>query len=257
MTRSHAIIPFAGGPGKRKGAAARERAIVDRSGLWVVMPVKDLPDAKQRLAGVLSAQERRELFRAMLGDVLSAVAASPGLAGILVVTRDPDAQRLARHCGARVLVEEDNRGHTAASSLGARALAREGVEGMVQLPADIPLVTPADIAALLRVHGAAPAVTLAPSRDERGSNAVACSPPDVLPLRFGADSFVPHLRRARALGIEPQIVRRPGLALDIDTPEDLAAFLATPSATRAYAYLTQTGIAGRISRLMPAQPAPP
>ena len=164
---------------------------MDRSGLWVVMPVKDLPDAKQRLAGVLSAQERRELFRAMLQDVLSAVAASAGLAGILVVTRDPDAQRLARHYGARVLVEDDNRGHSAASSLGARTLAREGVEGMVQLPADIPLVTPADIAALLHVHGAAPAVTLAPSRDERGSNAVACSPPDILPLRFGADSFFP------------------------------------------------------------------
>jgi 2-phospho-L-lactate/phosphoenolpyruvate guanylyltransferase len=218
---------------------------VDRSRLWAVLPVKDRGYAKQRLASVLSAKERRELFGAMLEDVLFAVAASEGLAGILLVTRDPKARELARRYGAEVLADA-SRGHTAASSLGARALAQQGVAGMVQVPADVPLITPGDIAALLQAHGDAPAVTLAPSRDERGSNAVACSPPDLLPLRFGDDSFFPHLRRARALGIAPQVVRRPGLALDIDTPEDLAAFVAAPSPTRAYAYLAESGIAGRL-----------
>jgi 2-phospho-L-lactate guanylyltransferase len=210
------------------------------------MPVKDLRHAKQRLTGVLGPDERRALFRAMLEDVLTALAASEGLAGTLMVTRDPEAQVLAARYGARTLAEQANRGHTAASTFGARTLAREGVAGMVQLPADIPLVMPDDVAALLRVHGEAPAVTLTPSRDQRGSNAVVCSPPDLLPLRFGEDSFFPHLQRARALGVEPRIVRRPGLALDVDTPEDLAAFLAAPSATRAYAYLAESGIAGRL-----------
>ena len=77
------------------------------------MPVKDLPDAKQRLGAVLDARERQELFRAMLEDVLSALAASRGLAGLLLVTRDPQARRLATRYGARVLVEDENRGHTA------------------------------------------------------------------------------------------------------------------------------------------------
>ncbi len=212
------------------------------------MPVKDLANAKQRLSGVLSPEERRALFRAMLEDVLSALAASAGLAGFLIVTRDPEAQQVAIHYRARALVEAANLGHTAASTLGAATLAREGVAGMLQLPADIPLVTPADIEVLLRVHGPAPAVTLAPSRDERGSNAVACSPPDLLPLRFGDDSFFPHLQRARALGIEPRIVQRPGLALDIDTPDDLTAFLAEPSPTRTYDYLAESGIAERVLR---------
>ena len=219
---------------------------MDRCDWWVVLPVKDLSGAKQRLAGVLSAKERRELSFAMLQDVLSTLAASAGLAGILLVTRDPKARRLAARYGARVLLEGDNRGHTAASSLGARKLAQEGAAGMAQVPGDIPLVTPEDIAALLHVHGEAPAVTLAPSRDERGTNAIVCSPPDVLPLRFGDDSFLAHRRRAQALGIEPQILRRPGLALDVDTPDELAAFLAAPSETRAYAYLAQSGIAERL-----------
>jgi 2-phospho-L-lactate guanylyltransferase len=210
------------------------------------MPIKDLRGAKQRLAGILRAKERHALARAMLEDVLSALAASAGLAGILLVTRDPEARRLAARHGARVLLEEEERGHTAASSLGARTLAQEGVAGMLQVPADIPLLTPADIDALLERRVAAPAVTLAPSHDERGTNAVVCSPPDVLTLRFGDDSFLAHLRSARALGIEPRIVRRPGLALDVDTPDDLAAFLAAPSDTRAYACLMQSGIAERL-----------
>lgn len=219
-----------------------------RSDLWAVMPVKDLQQAKQRLAAVLSAAERRALFRAMLQDVLGALAASEGLAGILLVSRDPEVVQLAERYGARVLVEPANRGHTSASTLGAQTLAREGIAGMLQLPADLPLIAPGDIAALLRAHGPRPAVTLAPSRDQRGTNAVACSPPDLLPLRFGDDSFFPHLERARALGVEPEILRRPGLALDVDTPDDLRAFLAAPSDTRAYAYLAASGIAERVLR---------
>ena len=221
------------------------------------MPVKDLHNAKQRLAGVLGPAERHALFRAMLEDVLSALSASRGLAGILMVTRDAEARQLAARYGARVLVEEANQGHTAASTLGARRLAQDGAAGMLQLPADIPLVTPDDVAALLQAHGVAPAVTLAPSRDRQGSNAVACSPPDLLPLRFGDDSFVPHLQRARALGIEPRIVERPGLALDVDMPDDLAAFLATPSDTRAYAYLVQSDLARRVAARPEGSPGLP
>lgn len=230
-------------PAERSGADLG--LTMDRS-LWAVVPVKDLQHAKQRLAGALSADERLGLFAAMLEDVLGALAASESLAGILVVTRDPQAQDLAARYGARVLVEPANRGHSAASTLGAATLALEGAVGMVQLPADLPLLTPADIAAVLRAHARAPAITLAPSRDQLGSNAVACSPPDLLPLRFGDDSFFPHLERARALGIEPKIVERPGIALDLDTPADLRAFLAAPSQTRAYDYLTRSGIAARL-----------
>jgi 2-phospho-L-lactate guanylyltransferase len=229
---------------------------LNRAPLWAVVPVKGLRDAKQRLAGVLGAKERQALFCAMLEDVLCALAGCAGLAGILVVTRDPRARDLARRYGAEVLADA-NQGHTAASTLGAGTLAQRGVAGMVQVPADLPLLTPGDVAALLEAHGEPQAVTLAPSRDERGSNAVVCSPADLLPLRFGDDSFHPHLRSARALGIEPRIVRRPGLALDVDTPEDLAAFLAAPSATRAYAYLTESGIAERLMRPAVAQAAPP
>lgn len=215
-------------------------------GLWAVLPVKNIADAKQRLAEVLSANERRTLFLAMVEDVLEVLSMVDRLAGILVVTRDPEARRLAERHGARVLIETANTGHTEASTFGARTLGSEGAVGMIQVPGDLPALTAADVDAVLDTHGKAPAVTIAPSRDERGSNAVACSPPDLLPLRFGEDSFFPHMAKAREIGVEPRVVRPSGLALDIDTADDLTAFLASPVEGRTLRFLFESGIAERL-----------
>jgi 2-phospho-L-lactate guanylyltransferase len=109
---------------------------------------------------------------------------------------------------------------------------------MLAVPADIPLLEPDDVRALLRAHrngGDRRAFIIAPARDERGSNAVLCSPAEAVPLRFGEDSFFPHLATARSRGIEPEVMRLPRIALDIDTAADLELFLRAPSPTRAYA----------------------
>ena len=214
--------------------------------LWAVVPVKNIEHVKTRLAGVLSSSERQQLFHAMLEDVLQTLSCCPQLSGVLVVTRDPKAKSIARSYGTQILVEKENLGHTAASMLGARTLAQEKRAGMLQVPADLPLLTPADISVLIEAHGPAPAITLAPSRDKKGSNAVVCTPADVLPLRFGDYSFPPHVAASRALGIEPTIIDRPGLALDIDTPTDLAVLLEQPSATRTYEYLMASDIRQRL-----------
>lgn len=204
-----------------------------------VVPVKSLRNAKQRLAAVLDQPARTALFRAMLEDVLAALAGATSIAGVVLVTRDEEAIALARRYGAGCLVEPENRGHTAAVEFAAKALAARGAGALLQVPGDIPRVTSGEIEAVIAAHAPAPApaVTIAPSRDHRGSNAVLCAPPDVFPFRFGDDSFFPHLAAARAIGIEPTVVERAGIGLDIDTPDDLEAFLASPSDTRAYRLL--------------------
>ena len=163
-----------------------------------------------------------------------------------MVTRHPAARALAERYGASTLGETLNLGQTSAVTLGARTSSARGAAGMIAVPADIPLVRSEDIDAVLSAHSPAPSITIAPARDDLGSNAVACSPPEVLPFRFGENSFRPHLARARALGIEPRVVRRPRLALDIDTPDDLRAFAAEPSPTRTYRYLEESGILARL-----------
>jgi 2-phospho-L-lactate/phosphoenolpyruvate guanylyltransferase len=114
---------------------------------------------------------------------------------------------------------------------------------MLTVPGDIPLITSSEIAQLLAAHRSTPAFTIAPSRDALGSNAIICSPPDAVPLRFGEDSFYPHLRAAKACGIDPTVLRLPGIALDVDTPEDLAAFSLVPARTRAHALLGRQAFA--------------
>jgi 2-phospho-L-lactate/phosphoenolpyruvate guanylyltransferase len=207
--------------------------------LWAVVPVKELDRAKMRLAPLLPPRLRRALMLAMLEDVLAALAATSGLAGLAMVTIDPAAAWLAAKYGARVIEAGARDGHTGAVSAAARLLAEESCPGMLTLPGDVPLVSPEEIASLIAAHRPAPAFTIAPSRDQHGSNAVICSPPDAVPLRFGEDSFFPHLRAAEACAIRPTVLHLPGIALDVDTPEDLAAFALLPSPTRARALLAE------------------
>jgi 2-phospho-L-lactate guanylyltransferase len=218
------------------------------SGIWAVVPVKELAGAKQRLSSRLSLEERRALAMIMLEDVLDALSAAPQLAGILVVTVDPVATSLAGRYSARIVTEAAREGHTGAVTAAARLLAREERAGMMTLPGDIPRLSAAEVTATLEVHRAAPAFTIVPAHDDLGSNAILCSPPDAVPLRFGDDSFYPHIDAARGRGMDPVIVRHPGIGMDIDHPVDLATFLRmSPSVpTRTLAFLEQSGIADRI-----------
>jgi 2-phospho-L-lactate/phosphoenolpyruvate guanylyltransferase len=207
--------------------------------VWAVVPVKERDRAKERLARLLPPGLRQRLALAMLEDVLAAIAAAEGLAGIVVVTLDPAAGRLARRFGARLVEDGARDGHTGAVAAAARLLRAEARKGMLTLPGDVPLATPAELGILLAAHRPAPSFTIAPSHDEGGSNAILVSPPDAVPLRFGVDSFFPHLRAAATLGIRPTVLRLRGIALDIDNPEDLVAFARRPSATRSYALLAE------------------
>jgi len=218
------------------------------TGVWAVVPVKEMAAAKQRLSSCLSAEERRALATVMLEDVLDAVSAARQLAGMLVVTIDPVATSLAARHGARVVTEAAREGHTGAVAAAARLLAGEGRTGMMTMPGDIPRLSSAEIAATLAAHRDAPAFTIVPSHDDRGSNAIICSPPDVVPLRFGEDSFYPHLDAARDRGIDPLVLRQPGIGMDIDNPVDLVAFLrmSPPVPTRTVAFLKQSGVADRL-----------
>lgn len=217
--------------------------------IWAVIPVKELEGAKHRLSPLLAPPERQALARVMIAEVLDAVAAARGLAGILVVTLDPWAATEARRIGARVVIDGARDGHTGSVNGGIRALLAEGRRGMLTMPGDIPAATPAEIEAVLAAHPReGRGFTIAPAHDEKGSNAVLLSPPDAVPLRFGDDSYFPHLDAARRQGIEPRIVPCPGIAMDIDHPVDLRLFLALPQSrgTRTRAFLQESGIAARL-----------
>ena len=197
--------------------------------LVAAVPVKDLVNAKQRLVPALAVAERAALAAAMLEDVLTALAAAR-LDHVWVVTREPAVSALARTRGAEPLVEDANRGHTAAVARAQAEAARLGARVFVTIPGDVPCVTAEEIRRL--VEAVAPGVpAFAPSRSGLGTNGAALAPPDAMPLTFGEPSFENHLAAARARALEPRVLSLPGLALDVDAPDDLDALLAVPGAT--------------------------
>ncbi len=210
--------------------------------MWAVVPIKDIGDAKQRLASVLGVEDRRNLFLVMVEDVLATLAKVSTLEGVMIVSRDPEAERLASQYKARLLEESKNRGHTTAVTYAVRVLKQEGVDGMLQIPGDIPLVKAAEIEQVLSAHRPSPSITIVPSHDRMGSNCVLCSPPDVIPLRFGENSFYFHLQSARNHGLFPQVLTFPGIGLDIDTPEDLQLLSQTIVPSRTGKFLEKNGI---------------
>lgn len=214
--------------------------------LWAVTPVKPFACAKQRLASMLDADERSALACAMFNDVLRVLVASPCLSGVLVVTGDIRAAAIARNFGADVLCDTPEAGLTAAVRHAARTLAAARRAGMLVVPADLPLIKPADIELIGRGHRASPSVTLVAASSDGGTNALACSPPDVQPICFGQDSFRQHRNAALALGLTPTVLTLPRFCRDIDRPADLFSFLEYPSATRTCSYLVDSGIARRL-----------
>ncbi|MFN9091344.1 MAG: 2-phospho-L-lactate guanylyltransferase [Alphaproteobacteria bacterium] len=211
---------------------------------WAILPVKEMIGAKQRLAPLLSPEERIALMQMMLRDVLAALSAAQGLAGIALVTLDPWAQALAGAHGARIITEAAQAGHTGAVTAAASVLQAEGVAAILTLPGDVPAVQTTEIEALIAAASTSPTFIIAPAHDEQGSNAILMVPPNAVRLRFGEDSYFPHLAAARAAGMTPQILRLPGTAMDIDHPADIARFAGMPEAkgTQTLAWLRQSGI---------------
>lgn len=207
--------------------------------IWAVVPVKPFHLAKQRLADAWPPALRGELARLMLADVLAALRQAAGIAGIAVVTRDPDAAELARAHDAEIFAEDAGGagGLNAAVRGAAHRLAREGRGGMLALPGDIPGITVQEIQTLLAQHRRSCGLSLVPAHDRRGTNALLLTPPDALAPAFGEDSFARHFLAGRAAGLEPAVLSLPGIGLDLDHPRDLATFARTPSATRTWRYL--------------------
>ncbi len=187
-----------------------------------ILPVKSLDQAKQRLRSGLAPHDRRALVEAMFADALVALGRVPEIDRIIVVSGDRVAQRIAGGYGANI-VEDDERGHNAAATAGIRAVLEDGIERVLLVPGDCPMLAPNDIKALLAHESGERSVLIVPDRHGTGTNALLLTPPDVLVPSFGPDSCRRHLANASAADIPAEVVELDTLALDIDTTDDLEA----------------------------------
>ena len=222
--------------------------------LPVIIPVKTLHSAKQRLAPVLSAEDRRRLVLAMLADVLTTLSKVAAVSSVIVVTPDPDVAAFARAEKAQVLAEPHGGGLNAAVQRGLTHIDAVRAGRVLVIPGDVPLASSEELTKLAEsaVRHEGPRVSLVPSHDGGGTNALFLSPPDVIEPEFGPGSFVKHLAAAVARRIDAEVMQLPGLAADVDLPEDLAWLRRARSGVPRYAFLLPSAMPGEtILRNMP------
>ena len=198
----------------------------------LLIPVKSLTTAKQRLAEALDQDRRSQLAEAMLRDVMTAAAGVMGRIDVALVTGDAGARSLAAEFGFLVIEDTRNESETAAIEMATAWCEQRVYETTIVVPGDIPLITSDE---LQRVLDAAPAegAVFVPAYDRRGSNCILRRPASIIPLRFGNDSFLPHCEAMKKTGKQLVILEMPGIGLDIDNPHELGLLLQRDGTTNA------------------------
>ncbi len=186
--------------------------------VWAVVPQKSLAIAKGRLSAALSRSARAQLSLRLLQSVCRTLGAVASVKGLTVMTPDPDVQRHTARWGVRATADPRADLNAALEALLAGLAGPD--HGLLVVAADLPMLRPSDVAALIAL-GAPRNVVLAPSKDGTGTNALLLPPDMVMPPAYGPGSLFAHRERARHLGLRVVEIRRPGLGFDVDTPGDL------------------------------------
>ena len=212
----------------------------------LLLPVKDLNNAKKRLIGVLTPEERFALAGAMLADTIRAVQSVRCVEKIFVVTNYEPVMRLAEENRWEILREERQISESHSVDAASRICEQRGVTGLLRLPLDLPLIQSGDIDDLLTLECRAPALVIVPSRDGTGTNAMLRSPPSLFPSHFGTGSFAKHLAEAESSYTRVLVRRNIRLEMDVDDEADLRALLEHDlSATETGRWLRDSGVAAR------------
>lgn len=193
--------------------------------IGALIPVKNLSFGKSRLSSALGHRERESLSIFMLRHVLQMLQDSARFDLIGLVTADERAAQIGREFGSEI-VGEKNPGDLNRAVDHATAICQSlGAQSLLVLPADIPLLDTWDIERILAGLQAGARVVICPSKEGTGTNAILRTPPQVIPARFGRNSFALHCQAAKAEKILYEVLSLPRVAFDIDTPEDLRKWL--------------------------------
>ena len=212
--------------------------------MWAIVPIKTFERAKQRLADVLSEEERRALMLAMARDVLTCLSRCTELTGILIVSRTTEADSLAAAFATERFAESPDADLAQALTQATEHLvAHFSAQGVFVVPADVPGIDPEQVDELIRNNSG---ITLLPDAEHKGTNGFICAPPLSIPYVFNGQSFKPHADAAFTAGITPRIVPASEFALDVDLPEDLSAVYQQQPGSQTASYLNRSGIARRL-----------
>jgi 2-phospho-L-lactate/phosphoenolpyruvate guanylyltransferase len=199
--------------------------------MWAVVPLKSPDEAKSRLKAVLNATQRRELFFALAERAIHALRATPGIEVVAVVTSNSEVATFARSLQAEVIRHAADFGTASAFASAVQRLQPLHLSRLLMIAGDLPLVSSAALQQLLLQVEEKPGVVIVPDRHGLGTNALLCTPPEVIAPCFGSNSYQQHLRAAEAAGVSAKVFHHASLSLDLDVPDDLEYLRATADAS--------------------------
>jgi 2-phospho-L-lactate guanylyltransferase len=188
--------------------------------IWAIIPVRPLEEGKSRLADALTPAERQNLNRTFFSQTLEVVGQAVGPDRILVVSRSKALLATAKAMGLHTLLETAPHGLNEALTQAATVAHTRGASAILSVSCDLPFLTAEDLKALLDTALEGDGLAIASDRAGTGTNALVMSPAGAIPYAYGPGSFAAHQQSAAAQRLVLNVVRRPGLSFDIDTPDD-------------------------------------
>ena len=185
--------------------------------LWLLVPVKPFEIAKSRLSAILTPTDRAQIARELLVQTLRLGRTSDLFAAMLVISRSEEVLAVAELEQAHALHEEGE-GLNSAIAQGIAYAEGAGAEGVLVLPADLPLMTRTDLLEITDLIEEVDVVVVASV--DGGTNALCQRLPAPIAPAFGTESFSRHLAEAQAARCRVAILSSPTVAFDLDSPEN-------------------------------------
>ena len=188
-----------------------------------IIPVKTFSKAKTRIE--LSSQQKEDLCKIMLEEILHILSISPQIEKIVIVTKEEKALELGKKFNAVSIIDNEEKSVNSAVALADKYLLENGFDASIVFPQDIPYIKTQDIDFILNYKIPPNFAIVVPSRRFDGTNALVRMPVDLMETHYDEDSYKIHMNTAKEYTRNVALVFAKRIMWDVDNIEDLEFLL--------------------------------
>jgi len=188
-----------------------------------IIPVKTFSNAKTRLD--LSQQQKEDLCKIMLEEILHTISISPQIEKTIIVTKEKKAIEVGEKFNAVIIVDQEEESVNSAVALADKYLLENNFDASIVFPQDIPHIKTQDIDFMLNYKAPPNFAIVVPSRRFDGTNALVRMPVDLMETHYDEDSYKIHMSTAKEHTLNVALIFVNRIMLDVDNNEDLEFLL--------------------------------
>ena len=188
-----------------------------------IIPVKTFSNAKTRLE--ISPQQKEELCKIMLEEVLRIISISPQIEKTVIVTKEEKAIEIGKKFNTITIIDEKEESVNSAVALADKYLLENNFDASIVFPQDIPYIKTQDIDFMLNYKAPPNFAIVVPSRRFDGTNALVRMPTDLMETHYDEDSYKIHMNTAKEHTLNVALIFVKRIMLDVDNAEDLKFLL--------------------------------